>query len=320
MSITEKARVFDLSGEIRKEMEDALNLLEEFRRKYPFKDDPASIGTLTPDDLFKKGGDYFFKWIEFTLRPLGRIVVGSTIAYLNACEQIDDFKELLRIAVDEGKTLAEKVDAPWERISGMGGDKLIAKKIIACYDDNVLPIFKTSDLEYFFNLLVGRQNLPSNYNDMSLGEKYQFLNQSLIKVKENTHETKEWNNAYFMRFLYETFPPPREKIVWGKPLPPPQPLNKLGLLFEPQTHEEMMFLFSKLHEKAGFPYITKIQAAYPDVYALDNDRTVKRIEIETYASQFDHDPKGCEYIVCWENDLESVPEDWPEIIQLKDYL
>jgi hypothetical protein len=82
----------------------------------------------------------------------------------------------------------------------------------------------------------------------------------------------------------------------------------------------MMFLFSKLHEKAGFPYITKIQAAYPDVYALDNDRTVKRIEIETYASQFDHDPKGCEYIVCWENDLESVPEDWPEIIQLKDYL
>lgn len=216
--------------------------------------------------------------IEFTLRPLGRVVVGSAIAYQNACKQIDDFKELLRIAVDDEKTLAEKVDAPWERISGMGGDKIIAKKIIACYDDNVLPIFKTSDLEYFFNLFVGRQNLPSNYDDMSLGEKYQFLNQSLIKVKDATPETKNWNNAYFMRFLYEMFPPPREKIVWGKPAPAPQPLNKLGLLFEPQTHEEMMFLFSKLHEKIGFPYITKIQAAYPDVYALDNDRTVKRID------------------------------------------
>lgn len=155
---------------------------------------------------------------------------------------------------------------------------------------------------------------------MTLGEKYQFLNQSLIKVKENTPETREWNNAYFVRFLYETFPPPRVKIVWSKPLQSPKPLNKLGLLFEPQTHEEMIFLFSKLHDKIGFPYITKIQTAYPDVLVLIDDKTIKRIEIEIYASQFDHDPKGCDFIVCWENDLESVPEDWPEIIQLKDYL
>ena len=113
--------------------------------------------------------------------------------------------------------------------------------------------------------------------------------------------------------------PPKERIRWGKPVAP-QPLNKLGLLFEPQTHEEMMFLFSKMHEKIGFPYILKIQTAYPDVEALDEDRTVKKIEIETFASQFDHDPKGCDFIVCWENDLETVPEDWPEIIQLEDYL
>ena len=202
----------------------------------------------------------------------------------------------------------------------MGGDRLIAKKIISCYDENVLPIFKTADLEYFFNLFVGRQKLPSNYNTMSLGEKFQFLTQTLLTVKESFVETKEWDNAYFMWFLYEMFPPPREKILGGRPAQP-EPLNKLGLLFEPQTHEEMMFLFSKTHEKIGFPYITKIQAAYPDVFALDNDRTVKRIEIETFASQFEgHDPKGCDIIVCWENDLEEVPEDWPEIIQLKDYI
>jgi hypothetical protein len=320
MSMAEKVKMFDPNRVIKKEILNGLKLLEKFRKKYPFKNDPSSIDNLTPDDLFKKGEDYFFRWIEFTLRPLGGIAMGSAMVYKNACNQLEDFKVLLRIAVDDTKTLAEKVDAPWERISGMGGDKLIAKKIIASYNDNVLPIFKTSDLEHFFSQLVGRQNLPSNYDSMTLGEKYQFLNQSLIKVKESSSETKVWRNAYFMRFLYKMFPPIREKNVWGRQVPTPQPLNKLGLLFEPQTHEEMMFLFSKLHDKIGFPYITKIQAAYPDVYALDNDRTVKRIEIETYASQFDHDPKGCDFIVCWENDLESVLEDWPEIIQLKNYL
>jgi hypothetical protein len=320
MSISEKAKEFDPNGEYRKEIDNALELLRQFRKRYPFKDDPKSIDGLTPEDLYtKESKDCFFKWIQFKLGALGRIAVGSDLVYLNAGNQLEDFKDLLRIAVEEEKSLAEKVDAPWERISGMGGDKHIAKKIISCYDDNVLPIFKTSDLEYFFNLFVGRQRFPSNYDSMSLGEKYQFLTQALLNVKESFAETKEWENAYFMWFLYETFPPPKEKIPWGKPAPP-QPLNKLGLLFEPQTHEEMMFLFSKMHEKIGFPYITKIQAAYPDVLALDSDRTIKRIEIETFASQFDHDPKGCDFIVCWENDLEPVPEDWPEIIQLKDYL
>lgn len=319
MSISEKAKEFDSNAEHRREIGNALELLKQFRKKYPFKDNPKSIDELTADDLFKKGEDYFFRWIEFTLRPLGRIAIGSATVYRNAYNQLEDFKDLLRIAVDEERTLAEKVDAPWERISGMGGDKHIAKKIISCYNDNVLPIFKTEDLEYLFDLFVGRLKLPSNYDSMSLGEKYQFLTQALLNVKESFAETKEWDNAYFMRFFYEMFPPPREKITWEKHAPP-EPLNKLGLLFEPQSHEEMMFLFSKIHEKIGFPYITKIQAAYPDVFALDNDRTVKRIEIETFASQFDHDPKGCDFIVCWENDLETVPEDWPEIIQLKDFL
>jgi hypothetical protein len=319
LSISEKAKEFDPKGARRREIDKALELLRQFRKKYPFKEDPESIDRLTPEDLFKKGGDYFFKWIEFTLRPLGRIALGSATVYQNACNQLDDFKDLLHLAVDEKKSLAEKVDASWERISGMGGDKLIAKKIISCYDDNALHIFKTTHLEYFFDLLVGKQRLPSNYDTMSLGEKYQFLTQALLNVKLSCAETKDWDNAYFMRFLYEMYPPPKEIISWGKPAQP-QPLNKLGLLFEPQTHEEMMFLFSKIHEKIGFPYITKIQGAYPDVYALDNDRTIKRIEIETFASQFDHDPRGCDFIVCWENDLETVPEDWPEIIQLKDFL
>jgi hypothetical protein len=322
LSIIEKLKEFDKSGKRKREIDDALKLLRRFRQKYPFKEDPKSIDDLTADDVFKKGGDYFFRWVEHRLKPLGHLTIHGATVYRNARNQVEDFKALLRIVVDESKTLAEKVDAPWNRISGMGGDKHIAKKIIFCFnDENALPIFKTADLEYFFDELVGRFKLPSNYGSMSKGEKYQFLTRTLLNVKEGLPETKDWEITYFSRFLYDMYPPPRPSPPpEGKPSEP-KPLSELGLLFEPQSHDEVMFLFSKLHEKIGFPYITKIQATYPDVFALDNDRMIKRIEIETYASQFEgHDPKSCDFIVCWENDLEEDRKGWPEIIQLKDYL
>jgi len=320
MSMGEKAREFDSNGEHRREIDNARELLREFRKKYPFEDDAQSISNLTSENLYtKENPDCFFKWIQFKLGPLGRIAVGSDTVYLNACEQLEDFRDLLRIVVDDEKSLAQKVDAPWQRISGFGGDRHVAKKIISCYDDDVLPIFKTADLEYFFRLLAGIDKFPSNYDNMSLGEKYQFLNQYIINIKESFDETRGWHNAYFSRFLYETYPPPREPGKWGTPRQP-KPLNELGLLFEPQSHEEVMFLFSKLHEKIGFPYITKIQKEFPDVFAIDNDRVVRTIEIETYSSQFDHPPEGCNFIVCWENDTEPIPEGWPKVIQLKDYI
>jgi len=318
LSLAEDAKIFDRDGKIRREVDSGLKLLEKFRNKYPFKTDPSLIDKLTPDDLFKVGGDYLCRWIEHTLRPLGAIGLGSAAVWRNACKQIEDFKDLLRIAVSD-RSLAEKVDAPWGKISGMGGDRLIPKKIISCYDDGVIPIFKTKDLEHFHDKLIGRLKYPSNYDSMSLGQKYEYLNQALRNLKEKTTETVNWSNTYFMRFLYETYPPPRVAEP-ERPTKPPEPLNSLGLLFSPISHEEVMFLFSKMHAKIGFPYITRIQAGYPDVEALDNDRSIKRIEIEIYTSRFNHDPKGCDIIVCWENDLEEIPDDWPEIIQLKDYL
>lgn len=206
MSINEKIRDFDKSGEIRKKIDECLVLSERFREKYPFKSDPDSIDKLTTDDLYQKGKDCFFKWLEFTLRPLGRIELGTG---KEACHQLEEFKDLLRIAVDEETTLIEKVDAPWEKIKRMGGDKHVAKKIIACYDDNILPIFRTEDLEHFFSLFVGKSTLPSNYESISLGEKYQYLTNALISVKESKPETREWTNPYFMRFLYAMYPPAR---------------------------------------------------------------------------------------------------------------
>jgi hypothetical protein len=49
------------------------------------------------------------------------------------------------------------VDTPWEKICRLAGDKHIAKKIIFCFNyesGEVLPIFKTSDMEYFLDKIV----------------------------------------------------------------------------------------------------------------------------------------------------------------------
>ena len=68
-------------------------------------------------------------------------------------------RRLLHVAVDRKKTLAEKVDAPWDQIKGLGRDRHIAKKIIFCFNyenGDVLPIFKTQDLEFFINKIVDK--------------------------------------------------------------------------------------------------------------------------------------------------------------------
>jgi hypothetical protein len=51
------------------------------------------------------------------------------------------FKQLLKIAVDPNRTLADKVDAGWDGIPGFGGDRIIAKKIIYLFNlGDALPI------------------------------------------------------------------------------------------------------------------------------------------------------------------------------------
>lgn len=313
---TETIRAFDPDKKIRREIEDALESLREFRRKYPLTE-PKFLESLTADTLYKKGEEYFFLWIQYRLSALGQIGIGSDKPFVSACKRLDDFKGLLRIAIDPTKSLREKIDAHWGTISGMGGDKIIPKKIIACYDERVLPVFKTKDMKYFYTQIIGP--LPSGFDSFSLGEQYEFLTQGLINEKQNHADTKDWPNAYFMRFLYQMYPPPKDTTAWSRPAKA-QPLSNIGLLFSPRTHEEMVFLFAKLHDKVGFPYIKQVQSAYPDVCALDRDGKERKIEIEVLASQFDHQPKGCDTIVCWENDLETTPKDWPEIIQLRDYM
>lgn len=208
----EKASAYDKNGLTKREVDNALMLLKEFRAKFPFAENPRSIDWLEPDKIFKSNPDEvgeFFRYLVYHLDPLGHLTITSSNVYRNIRLQIEDFKYLLRVVVDKKKSLAEKVNAPWERISGLGQDKQIAKKIIFCFNyesGKILPVFSTSHLKHFVNKLVDKPGNPRKY--YSLGEEYEELTSELLATKEKLPITKFWEIAYFARFLYNTFSPP----------------------------------------------------------------------------------------------------------------
>jgi hypothetical protein len=316
-----KARELEKNSELIKKIEEGKRQLKIFLEKYPFREKPEMIDSLTPEKIYNPGSDdYFFLWIEFKTRSLGAISVYGKY-YNNAIEKIDKFKQLLKIIVDESIPLREKVDYDCG-IPGFRGDRLITKKIIYCYfSDEIIPIFLTEDLKDFcqkLNLNYEKESL-STYNkpfeDLTVGEKYELLNGMLLKFKAKHFPS--WDNALFMIFLYKTFP--REEGPYIEAIP----LYKYGLLFEPRTEQEVVYLFSQLHRKLGFPYIVQFQETFPDVIVLDANRQLKKIEIEKLASDFEkhgHSPENCDFIICWENDLKEIPEKFPKIISLKEYI
>jgi hypothetical protein len=216
-SMLDKASAYDKCGLMKAEVDNALVLLKDFRAKFPFAENQELIDSLEPDDIFKMNPDElgeFFHYVEVYLKPLGHLTIHGSIVYRNIRAQIEDFKDLLYTVVDKKKSLAEKVDAPWEKISRLGQDKHIAKKIIFCFNYEsaaVLPIFSTPHLRHFVNKVVDK---PSNPNKpyYSLGEEYAYLTSELLTVKENQLITKPWEITYFARFLYNAYPPPDREI------------------------------------------------------------------------------------------------------------
>ena len=212
----EKASAYDKDGLIRQEIDNAIGLLKVFRAKYPFAENHELIDSLQPNDIFRQNPDElgeFFHYVEVYLKPIGHLTIYGSFVSRNIRAQIEEFKDLLHVAVDKKKSLAKKVDAPWENISGLGLDKHIAKKIIFCFNyesGEVLPIFKTEDLHHFVNTIVEKRSFPAYYN--TLGEEYQYLTDELLKVKNNCQLTESWEMPYFSRFLYDTFPPPEKEI------------------------------------------------------------------------------------------------------------
>lgn len=328
--ILDKAKEFDKNGEQRKRVENALHKLERFLSLYPFRKHREEIDLLTPEKLYNPGTeDYFCTWIEHKLKDLGHLRIGSALIWENARDNIDLFKTLLKKSVDDSIPISEKIDANWGDIKFFGGDKNAAKKVIWCYyPDEFLPIFKTEDMEHFaknLGLDYKREDIKAKgkeYDDLSIGKKFELLNKLLFNFKNEYNEFRNWRNPYFTRFLYNTFPP--EHIPWAPTRTETKPLQSLGLLFEPKNEQELIYLFAKFHQDLGFPYILRIGSEFPDAEVMNKKRENKKIEFELVASNFKqhgHDSSKCDFIVCWEDDLqEDVPENFPEIIAIKDLI
>jgi hypothetical protein len=211
-SMLQNANGYDKDGSMKREVDNALKLLKDFRAKFPFAENPQSISWLEPDKIFKQNPDEvgeFFHYFEHQLKPLGPVAVFGSNVYRNIRLQIRNFKNLLRVVVDKKTPLAEKVDAPWERISGLGQDKQIAKKIIFCFNYEsgaVLPIFSTQHLKHFVNRVVDAPSGQTKY--YSLGQEYSHYTAELLKVKNSLPTTQAWETTYFARFLYQVYPPP----------------------------------------------------------------------------------------------------------------
>jgi hypothetical protein len=69
--IAEKAKTFNSDVLVKTLVDETLQKLWIFRKQYPFAENPDSIGTLTPEEIFKlkdrEIGD-FFHCVEFYLK------------------------------------------------------------------------------------------------------------------------------------------------------------------------------------------------------------------------------------------------------------
>ncbi len=145
---------------------------------------------------------------------MGYSTVRDSSLYRNIRVQIEDFKNLLYIVVDKKKSLAEKVDANWGKIKGLGDDKQLAKKIVFCFNyesGKVLPILSISHLKHFLGKIADKPSLPTKYYTM--GEEYECLTTELLKAKNSLPITQGWEITYFARFLFENYSPPDREVA-----------------------------------------------------------------------------------------------------------
>lgn len=308
---------------------------KEFLKLYPFREHPEQIDELTPEKVYNPGQrdrDYFFHWIEHRLKAFAHLGIGSAIVWENAKNGLPKLKELLKISVDDSISIAEKIDAHWEDIPRFGGDRQIAKKILFCYyPELVVPALKTEDREFFCRKLGlhyrenAYEKYGKDYEVLSMGQKFELTNDLLLKFKNDRGEFQKWDNAYFNRFLYIYLAPDSGTLATIARRES-KPFSSYGLIAEPSYEQEVVFLFSKFHVELGFPFIVKIQEAFPDALVMNTQKEIKRVEFEVRSSDFighRHDPSGCDYIVCWKDDLSEDQKNdkkLPKMVALKEEL
>lgn len=87
---------------------------------------------------------------------------------------------------------------------------------------------------------------------------------------------------------------------------------------DPEYESGVVSLFSKMHQFLGFPYLKTVQSRFPDCTAIDKSGKEVRIEFEEPSDSFDHDPKKCDLIVCWKDNLGALSS--VKILELSDVI
>lgn len=97
-------------------------------------------------------------------------------------------------------------------------------------------------------------------------------------------------------------------------------LNFRGLQHAPVNEQGVVFLFGMVCSELGFA-VEAVRTSYPDCEAKRRVKTRRgivwervRIEFEYCSKDFDHNPNGCDVIVCWEHNWPDCPL---EVIELK---
>jgi hypothetical protein len=130
-SLLEFARRLLDSPQFREEVEKDRRVLREFIERFPFRKNPSLIDELTPEKLYNPGKsrEWFFYFFEFYLRRVGTIAIHGDKPWREACSKIDIFKQLLKLVVDDSKSIHERIDDErWSQLKGWGGDKHCVKK------------------------------------------------------------------------------------------------------------------------------------------------------------------------------------------------
>jgi hypothetical protein len=114
--------------------------------------------------------------------------------------------------------------------------------------------------------------------------------------------------------------PARRKMLPGRPVYGP-PLRMTTLRNAPTTEGGVMFCFGTVAEQMGFA-VERIQTAFPDCETLREVAPGKwqrvMAEVEVFSRSFlehQHDPKGCDMIICWVHNWPECPEHI-EVIEL----
>ncbi len=219
--IVAKAVKFASLEENRKRDAVAQQQIKDFLSRYPYNEKPELLRTMTPDDLYdNNASDRFFDWLDKRTNNVGVIRAGEGAVSPEAAKRVDFFKVVLTVLVGDKQSVSFKIDQNWGIIPGFGGDKLVAKKLLALYfSDKIVPVFKTDDLERFSSSLgidyIGnsKQRFNKDYSSLTVGQKFELLNGGLLEFK-NTY-LDGWTNTALALFLYQ------ESLPEGQAVKPP---------------------------------------------------------------------------------------------------